>query len=399
MTQRFRTAAFLLDHARRTLAFYSRNGSDPLGGFAHVYLRDGSVGGSRRHLVSSAQFVSNYALAYTHFGAQADLDRVHWGLRFLREVHRHGATGGYAWELDLEEGRWQVCDSANYAEGLARVLIAYVHAHQAGAPEARPWIDETWDLLERHFWEPQHGLYANERSADWSVLGPYRGQSVNLHLCEALLAACEAGCGGWALARAELLARNVVVRQAALAHGLVCEHYHADWSLDLDSTAGAGKGRVRACGAQPGHLMGWSRVLLQLERHRAQLACPAQWLLPAATRLFDAALAHGWQAGRGGLCNSVRPDGAVSDADQYYWAQAAGIGAAAALAVRTGQPRYWSCYERLWQYCWENFIDHEHGAWWRKLDGATGRPTGPKNPAPKTDYPAIAACLEMARTL
>jgi mannose/cellobiose epimerase-like protein (N-acyl-D-glucosamine 2-epimerase family) len=53
-----------------------------------------------------------------------------------------------------------------------------------------------------------------------------------MHACEALIAAFEATGDRAYLLRAETLAHNITVRQAALADNMVWEHYHADWSVD-----------------------------------------------------------------------------------------------------------------------------------------------------------------------
>ncbi len=55
-----------------------------------------------------------------------------------------------------------------------------------------------------------------------------------MHLCEALLAAFDATGEARYLDRAETLADNICIRQAALADGLIWEHYRADWSVDWD---------------------------------------------------------------------------------------------------------------------------------------------------------------------
>ncbi|WP_250862503.1 AGE family epimerase/isomerase, partial [Caballeronia sp. INML3] len=97
--------------------------------------------------------------------------------------------------------------------------------------------DETWQLMETHFWDAAHGLYKDEASADWKV-SDYRGQNANMHTCEAFLAAFEATGEARYLDRAALLADNMVNRQAALAGGLVWEHYKPDWSVDWDYNKG-----------------------------------------------------------------------------------------------------------------------------------------------------------------
>ena len=45
-----------------------------------------------------------------------------------------------------------VDDSTNYCYGFAFVLLAYSTALRAGILEAKDFIDETFDVMEKHFW-------------------------------------------------------------------------------------------------------------------------------------------------------------------------------------------------------------------------------------------------------
>ncbi|MDE2565262.1 MAG: AGE family epimerase/isomerase [Burkholderiales bacterium] len=396
----FRDRAFLLDHVRHTMAFYHPRCIDDSGGFYHCYKDDGRVWDrSTRHLVSSTRFVFNYAMAWRHFGRPEDREAARHGLRFLRQAHRDPATGGYAWLLRWEQGRATVLDGTNHAYGLAFVMLACAHALMAGLDEAGPQLTEVFELAEARFWEPQHGLYADEASADWGVRSPYRGQNANMHLCEALIAAFEATGEQRYLHRAETLARHVTVRQAALAGGLVWEHYRADWSVDWDYNKADPANLFRPWGYQPGHLTEWAKLLLILERHREHLAGDSAWLLPKSQALFDAALARAWDPVHGGLHYGFGPDGAVCDADKYFWVQAESLAAAALLAQRTGQARYWDEYERLWAYSWAHFVDHRHGAWFRILGPDNRKLSDEKSPPGKTDYHTMGACYEVLRAL
>jgi mannose/cellobiose epimerase-like protein (N-acyl-D-glucosamine 2-epimerase family) len=400
MTPDFRSRASLLEHIQTTLAFYDPRCVDPSGGFFHFFKDDGTLYDKHtRHLVSSTRFVFNYAMAYRQFGTPRYLDDVRHGLAFLREVHRNPATGAYAWQLQWRDGSKTIQDDTNHCYGLAFVLLAYAHAAMAGVSEARAWVGETFDLMEQHFWEPEHGLYADEASADWSVLHPYRGQNANMHSCEALLAAFEATGELRYLHRAETLAHNITVRQAGLAGGLMWEHYHADWSVDWEYNKHDKTNIFRPWGYQPGHLTEWAKLLLILERHGAQLQAPADWLAPRAAALFDAALAQAWDAEHGGIHYGFGPQGEICDADKYFWVQAESLAAAALLAARTGQSGYWDWYEQIWRYSWTHFVDHRYGAWYRILGPANQKITDEKSPAGKTDYHTMGACYEVLATL
>jgi len=147
----------------------------------------------------------------------------------------------------------------NHCYGVAFVLLAYSCALKAGIEQARAWMDETWQLLEARFWEPQHGLYKDEADGQWNFTG-YRGQNANMHMCEAMLAAFEASGEQRYVERALQLADNMTRRQAAKAGGLVWEHYDENWEIDWDYNLDDPKHLFRPWGFQPGHQTEWAKL-------------------------------------------------------------------------------------------------------------------------------------------
>jgi mannose/cellobiose epimerase-like protein (N-acyl-D-glucosamine 2-epimerase family) len=393
----FRDPAVLLAHARDTMRFYHPRAIDPAGGLYHYFKDDGTVYDTRhRHLVSSTRFVFTYAMAYRHFRDPAYLEGLKHALRFLRSGHRDPVGGGYAWMLD----GYDVVDGTQHAYGQAFVLLAYAHATMAGEDQARPWIAETFALMEQRFWDPQAGLYADEASRDWSQLSDYRGQNANMHACEALLAAHQATGELRYLERAHTVAYNITQRQAERCGGLVWEHYDTGWQPDWSFNIDDPENLFRPWGYQPGHFTEWAKLLLQLEARAKDL--PREdlgWLLPTAERLFTVAVEKGWDAQHGGLCYSLAPDLSVCDAHKYFWVQAESAAAAAMLAQRTGDTAYWDWYGRLWEYSWTHFVDHEHGAWFRILDRENRKLSDEKSPAGKVDYHTMGACYDIVKVL
>lgn len=411
----FRSPEVLRAHIAKTMAFYHPRCIDPDGGFFHYFKDDGTVyDRAHRHLVSSTRFVFNYAMAAREFGEDEALRKqylasVRHGLDYLRTAHRNPETGGYAWTL--RDGK--VEDATNHCYGVAFVLLAYSCGLKVGIEEARAWMDETWELLETHFWEPGPGLYRDEADADWNF-SDYRGQNANMHMCEAMLAAYEASGERRYLDRALLLADHMTRRQAAQAGGLVWEHYDADWNVDWTYHLDDPKHLFRPWGFQPGHQTEWAKLLLILDRHVSGLGEEVEWLVPTARQLFDTALAHSWDDARGGMVygfayeglrdaasGSARVEGAayVCDDDKYFWVQAESLAAAALLAHRTGKAKYWDWYDRLWAYAWAHMVDHEHGAWYRILDADNRKYGDEKSPAGKTDYHTMGACHEVLNVL
>jgi mannose/cellobiose epimerase-like protein (N-acyl-D-glucosamine 2-epimerase family) len=391
----FRSEEFLRAHIAQTMAFYHPRAIDPKGGFFHYYKDDGTVYDTRhRHLVSSTRFVFNYSMAAREFGNPEYRVAARHGLRYLREVHRDQRSGGYHWTIRDQEPE----DRSNHCYGVAFVLLAYSTALKAGIAEAAPYVEETWDLLETRYWESSHRLYRDEADAQWNFTG-YRGQNANMHMCEALLAAFEATSQTRYLDRALLLADNVTRQQAALAGGLVWEHYDTNWNIDWNYNREDPKNLFRPWGFQPGHQTEWAKLLLILDRYLSAHGTDVDWLLPTARHLFDVAVQRSWDATYGGLCYGFAPDGAICDDDKYFWVQAESLAAAALLAARSGDSRYWDWYETLWTYSWRNFVDHRYGAWYRILDRQNHRYSDEKSPAGKTDYHTMGACYEVLNVI
>ena len=393
----FRSPDFLRGHIRQTMAFYDPVATDPSGGMYHFFLDDGTVYDERtRHLVSATRFVVTHALLWQLTGEEPYRERMAHAVRFLRAAFLDPATGGYAWLIDWHQGRATVLDATRHCYGMAFVMLAYARACEAGLSEARQWLAEAFDTAERHFWQPAAGLYADEATPQWR-LSDYRGQNANMHACEALMAAFRATGESRYLLRAKQLALGICQRQAALTEGRkgwILEHFHRDWSIDWDYNRHDRTNIFRPWGFQIGHQTEWAKLLLQLD-----VLAPADWHAPCARFLFDDALRAGWDTAHGGIFYGMAPNGSICDDGKYHWVQAESMAAAALLALHTGESRYRDWYDRIWAYCWQHFVDHEHGAWFRILDGRNRNHTREKSNAGKVDYHNMGACFDVLAAL
>ena len=374
--------------------FYRGRAIDPSGGLYHFYLDDGTVSDKRtRHLVNATRFVITHAMLYQLTGETPYQQDMRHAVSFLRNVFRDPVSGGYAWLLDWHEGQATVLDATRHCYGMAFVMLAYAHAYKAGVSEARDWLAETFDLAEKHFWNETDGLYGDEATPDW-ILQPYRGQNANMHACEAMIYAYTATGEARYIQRAETLARNITCRQAALANDMVWEHYDTHWQVDWEYNLHDKSNIFRPWGYQPGHQTEWAKLLLKLDAHHS-----ADWHLPRAEALFNAAVSRAWDTTNGGFFYGYAPDDSICDGDKYHWVQAETFAAAALLATRTGKEEYWRWYDKTWDYCWRHFVDHQHGAWFRILDPANLNHTRDKSPAGKVDYHDIGACFDTLRAI
>jgi mannose/cellobiose epimerase-like protein (N-acyl-D-glucosamine 2-epimerase family) len=406
----FRSASFLREQVLQTMAFYDDRAVDPSGGLFHFFRDDGTVFDRHtRHLVSSTRFVFTFANAARGFPEHPLAPRwretARHALAFVEDVHRDAGSGGYTWLLHWESGHKQVIDATQHCYGLAFVLLAHAHALRAGITDSRAGLDATFALMEARFWEPEAGLYADEAAPGWQRQ-PYRGQNANMHACEAMMAAYEATGDAAFLERATTLAEAVVQRLGAHAHGLIWEHYQADWTPDWGYNRQDRSNIFRPWGFQTGHLTEWAKLLITLERLTPG-APEDSWMLHHARELFATAVHQGWDRHHGGLVYGFAPQGdpatdthmQVCDGDKYHWVQAESLAAAAVLAERTHEGAYWDWYDRIWAYAWQHFVDHQHGAWFRILGPDNQKLSDEKSPAGKVDYHNMGACYECLAAL
>lgn len=389
---KFSDPDFLRDHIQATLAFYHPRCIDrENGGFYHHFRDDGSVyDAATRHLVSSARFIFNYAMAASYFHNAEYKSIAEHGLAFLTEAHWQADTRSYAWTLKNREAD----DKTNHCYGFAFVLLASATAMKAEITSASELMESTFEIMEQRFWLPEHGLYADEATHDWSRLSPYRGQNANMHCCEALLACYEASRDGRYLRRAMQLADTVCRKLAAQSGGFIWEHYNADWQIDWEYNKDDAKNLFRPWGFQPGHQTEWAKLLLILSRYH-----DAEWLLSGSEALFNRSMRLAWDSEYGGICYGLSPEEVICDDDKYFWVQAESFAAAALLAIRTGKVEYWDWYNKIWEYSWQHMVDHQYGAWYRILTRDNRKYDNLKSPAGKTDYHTMGACYEVLRWL
>lgn len=391
----FRSSEFLQKHIDSILDFYRPNVRDHVFGGCHQNFRDdGSVfDAGSKHLVSTTRMIFNYCQAYQNASSETARSEykalVEEGLDYLCAYHWDAGRRGYNWVLQNN----RPVDQTNHCYGLAFVILAYATCVQVGIGDVRSDLYATWELLNQRFWLPDAGLYADEASADWSTVSDYRGQNANMHCCEALLAAFSATGDPAFLDRAYTLAKTVAITLADKADGLIWEHFTKDLSIDWDYNREDPKNLYRPWGFQPGHQTEWTKLLLLLHRAR-----PEAWMLERARSLFDRALEVCWDRDYGGILYGHAPDGTICDDDKYFWVQAESFAAAALLAESIGEDQYWQWYDKIWDYSWAHFVDHEHGAWYRLLDRRNQKYSDEKSIAGgKCDYHTLGACWEVLR--
>lgn len=255
----------------------------------------------------------------------------------------------------------------------AFVALAASSAAAAGVVGASALLGEAVEVLERHFLDAA-GRVVDGYPRDLSRPEDYRGANSSMHTVEAVLALGDVlDDPRWyevALGIAEHLVHEVA---GARGHRLP-EHFDEQWTPLPEYNADRPGDPFRPYGVTPGHLLEWSRLLLQIE---VSLADPPAWLLDDARALFDRAVGIGWAAdGAPGFVYTTDWDDRPVVRNRLHWVQTEAIGAAATLARRTGERRYASLERDWWDFADRHFVDHvpSAGSWFHEL-GPDNQPT------------------------
>lgn len=352
--------AWLARQRDRLLGFYEPEVRLPGAGFAFLDAEGRAEPGRGSQLWLGARMMHCFAIAQLMGRTGAD-ELVRHGLDFYvdgagRDA-RHGgwfATVGGEAPSDRKE-----------LYGQAHVVLGASSACLAGHARAGTLLDEALDVVDRHYWRESDGRCVEAYDRSFLTLDSYRGQNANMHLTEAYLAAFEVTGDHRLLERASRIAAHIAGGAASAEAGAwrLPEHFDENWQPVWDFNRNDPRHAFRPYGSQPGHWLEWAKLLLQL---RGQ-GVDERWLLPAAEHLFAGAFADGWHA-TGGFVYTVDWDGRPVVGEKFWWEVTEGIGAARALHLATGDPRYAAAYARLWEFAARHFIDPATGAWFHEID-------------------------------
>lgn len=311
------------------------------------------------------------------------------------------ALAGLTGQLrDAEHGGWYASvgpdagqvDGTKAAYAHAFVVFAASSAAVAGLPGADALLAEALDILDRRFWEPEHGLHRDSAPADWSSFSAYRGVNANMHAVEALLSASDTtGEGEW-LDRARRITETVL-GWAADNDWRIPEHFDPDWRPLLEHHRDQPDHPFEPYGATVGHGLEWARLALHV---RAALGPDAgatgESLLAGARALFERGVADGWHAdGAEGFVYTTDWSGRPVVSQRMHWVAAEAISAAAALAAATGDEQYEHWYRRVWDYAQRHLVQDD-GAWLHELD-PQNRPAATVWPGRPDLYHSVHAVL------
>ncbi|NMN02401.1 AGE family epimerase/isomerase [Bifidobacterium panos] len=319
------------------------------------------------------------------------------GAQELVDAGLKGLTG--ALHDDANDGWYpEITPSGDFAPtkqcyAHAFVLLASSSATLLGRPGAAELLKHAQEVFLDKFWDDETGLSVDTWNTEFTELDPYRGLNANMHSVEAFLAVADVtGEEVWRERAGRII--DHVIGWARGNNWRIPEHFHSDWSLDLECNREKPDDQFKPYGATPGHGIEWARLITQwtLSTHRDDKAAAAPYI-EAAEQLFNRAVEDAWNAdGAPGLVYTTDWDGKPVVHDRMHWTLAEGINTAATLAKVTGKAEYAKWYATFLDYADSTVMDHVNGSWFHQLD-RTNQPIGTVWPGKSDLYHATQAMM------
>lgn len=354
-----------LDSVSRLLNFARRSAATSTG-FGHLDNRGEVDSSLPPSLLITARMTFSFAVG-TELGFDDCAALATRGIGSLSQDFFDHSHGGF-----LSVPASHTADGSKSAYDTAFVLLAASTAYSIGVPGAEELMERALDVLLRHFWRDDIGIFSNSYSRDFSIQEPYLGANANMHAVEALMAASIATGDNTLRDRALTISDFMVNQHARAFNWRMPEHFTPLGEPNLAFNSDNPSDEFRPYGVTIGHLFEWSRLLLELHQSGVD---NGHWIIEAATNLYTTAKEVGWAAdGVDGFVYTVDWEGRPLVRDRMMWVVAEAISAAAqveqsdTVGLAQGDASAWSAHLKTM------FEDTQHGSWHHQLD-ASGNPS------------------------
>ena len=314
---------------------------------------------SSKGTVLNARILWTFSAAYNLVGSEKLEKLATRAYNYLTRYFWDMKNGGLFWEVD-HEGKPLNTRKQAYAQGFG--IYAFSEYYLAtGNEESLQYAIRLFNLLEDHFYDPEHGGYLEALDQEWNRLDDMRlskkdvnapkSMNTHLHILEPYTNLYRA----WPEDRLKESIQHVI--------GIFLEKIidkktkHLNLFFDMDWTC-------KSDTISFGHSIEGAWLLREaaLEAGDEQVLNKVQ---KAAVGLADAVLSGG-----------TDKDGSIFyeyenehlDTDKHWWAQAEAIVGLTDAWEITGDHVYLEAMKKVWSFIKENIIDYENGEWFGRVD-------------------------------
>ncbi len=357
------------------------------GGFITHFDQHGHDSGEdQKSLIAQTRCVFTMASAHrAGYGGGACAEFARHGVDFLLARMWDREHGGFYWTVD-RKGGVQIDKKILY--GLSFAIYALSEYTLAtGDPRGLEYAQRTFDLVQRHCAEPEHGGYFEMFERDWTRCGPGSGGGdrktldAHMHLMEAFTTLYE--CSRREEHRRALQDDIAILTRRILhpefATGI--PQFWADWRVapQIKFDIVWGWDRFSEGGAKThaddntsyGHNVEFAWLL----RHALEvLGEPAGPYDAIMRKQIDHAVKAGVDYEFGGVYVEGPHDGGPAyDTEKEFWQQAETLIGMLDGCLHYGINPYWRAYEAVHRFVFDRMVNREVGEWWPLLsrDGGT----------------------------
>jgi len=350
------------------------------GGFiTHFDATGNDTGEDSKSLISQTRSI--YTLASAHragYGGGKCAELAQHGIEFLINKMWDKTYGGFYWMVD-RKGALINADKVLYGHSFALYCLSE-YTMATGDKKGMFYADRTYELIQKHCYEPRHGGYLEMFNQRWELAGPGSGGGdrktldVHMHLMEAFTNLYEYSQDQehrmQLLGLIDLLINKVI--HPVYKTGI--PQFTIDWK--------------KASQIKFDIIWGWDRYTNGLQKanpedntcygHNAEFA----WLLIHAMKvlnidnevyrdilikIFDHTVNNGIDWEFGGVFVEGPHKGGVYDEEKEFWQQAEVLIAMLDAYLLTKDPKYSKAFENVFDFVFEKVINHDVGEWWPLL--------------------------------
>jgi len=313
-------------------------------------------------LVSQSRLIYVLATGWELTRDEAYLEAVTKGADFLLEHFRDPEHGGFFYSASPDG---EVLDNSKDSYGHAFVIFGLAHAARVtGEERFREAALQTWSEMKAHL-RDKAGFIRPRATRDFSQVRSTNSQNPMMHLFEALLALHDVTGSEEVFNDAKSLAEAIFRKLFQEEEGYLPELFDEHWKpLPADR-----RGYIEL-----GHQFEWAFLLSRA----VEKGFSEDWL-DIGDRLLDYGLEVGYDADEGGIFSRGDYEGNARPGPKGWWEQAELLRALAHYAVLRERDDVWDAFAQSLKFVQRNFIDWEHGGWFRSYEPGVPRAVEEQN--------------------